>query len=92
LLSLGCVILLELRTQAARFHADNGIGTRVVADAALEDVGAEEIFLERAGVTRQGAIDEVAQEAAQLGGITEDGTGGDRADLVLKVVPGDSVE
>ena len=41
----GGVVAVELGAEAAGLDADDGVGAGIEADAALEDVGAEQVLL-----------------------------------------------
>ncbi len=71
--SVGRIVLVELRAQAPRFDADDGVEPRVVIVAAPENGHADYVLLYLVAFARERALDDVAQETAHAVGAREGG-------------------
>jgi hypothetical protein len=64
-----------------RLDANHGVDARVEVFPFVEDLNSEDIFLEVIGLTGEGLLDGVAQQAAQAAGVREGAAGQDLVKL-----------
>ena len=61
----GRVVLLQLRAETPRLDPHDGVGARIEALTAPEDLDPDGVFLQRVGPAGQRLVDDVGEEAAQ---------------------------
>ena len=72
-LTFGCVILLQFRAQTPGLNPHDSIYGRIERVAALEDIDAKRVLVQRLRVFRQTPLDYIAEEPAQTRRFHEDG-------------------